>query len=182
MRNILGTDHREIRILKRQIPRRLCQIHRHPGGRGEAGRVPPGPPGHPIPAGIHQQAAGGFPGFQRAMGVRGLQKITYPWLRLGVYLRSSRTPHGRTFGSVGIPEVHGYPPPSGKTGQPWPVLLRRGTNFSRQGGPGSGRSPGEYLDSHLLPAPGGRPAAGVLHRRTLGGICSAPRPSPWRRG
>ena len=25
VRNILGTDHREIRILKRQIPRRLCK-------------------------------------------------------------------------------------------------------------------------------------------------------------
>ena len=161
VRNILGTDHREIRILKRQIPRRLCQIHRHPGGRGEAGRVPPGPPGHPIPAGIHQQAAGGFPGFQRAMGVRGLQKITYPWLRLGVYLRSSRTPHGRTFGKVGLPQVHGNTPTGGKAGQPWAVLPRRGTDFSRQGGPGSGRSPGEYLDSHLLPAPGGRPAAGL---------------------
>ena len=30
-----------------------------------------------------------------------------------------------------------------------------------------GRSSGEYLDSHLLPAPGGRPAAGLRYRRTL---------------
>lgn len=27
-------------------------------------------------------------------------------------------------------EVHGNPSPGGKAGQPWPVLLRRGTNFS----------------------------------------------------
>ena len=78
-----------------------------------------------------------------------------------ISLRSSRTPHGRTFGKVGLPQVHGNTPTGGKAGQPWAVLPRRGTDFSRQGGPGSGRSPGEYLDSHLLPAPGGRPAAGL---------------------
>ena len=32
--------------------------------------------------------------------------------------------------SVGLPQVHGDPPQGGKAGQPWAVLLRRGTDFS----------------------------------------------------